>query len=124
VFKIHQNLLSAAIARSRHDDKGVVHFMAQAIAAQDSLNYSEPPAWYPSARPLLGRVLLAAGQPIEAEKVFRADLERNPRNGRALAGLHDCLKAQMRFYEAEQVEQQLRDAQSKIDTVSTARNRE
>jgi hypothetical protein len=51
-------------------------------------------------------------------------LERNPRNGRALAGLRDCLKAQMRFYEAEQVEQQLRDAQSKIDTVSSARNRE
>jgi tetratricopeptide (TPR) repeat protein len=120
VFKIHQNLLSAAIARSRHDGKAVIDFMAQAVAAQDALNYSEPPAWFPSVRPLLGRVLLAADQPAEAEKVFRADLERNPRNGRALAGLRDCLKAQTRFYEAEQVEQQLRDAQGKADKVSGA----
>jgi tetratricopeptide (TPR) repeat protein len=124
VFKIHQYLLSAAIARSRRDDKGVIDFTAQAVAAQDALNYAEPPAWYPSVRPLLGRILLAANQPAEAEKVFRADLERNPRNGRALAGLRDCLKAQRRFYEAEQIEQQSRDAQSKIDAVSTERIRQ
>ncbi len=123
VFKIHQNLFSAAIARSRHDDKGVIHFMAQAIAAQDSLIYSEPPAWYPSVRPLLGQVLLAANQPAEAEKVFRADLDKNPRHQRALAGLRDALNAQKRTYEADQVDRQLREAQKNIDAVSSVRTR-
>ena len=112
VFKIHENLLAAAIARSRHDDKAAIDFLTQAVAAEDALNYSEPPPWYPPVRPTLGRVLLATNQHAEAEKVFRADLEKNPRNGRALSGLRDCLKAQNRKYEADQIDQQLRTAQA------------
>lgn len=110
VFKVHENLLSAALARSRHDDKTALDLLQQAVAAEDALNYSEPPAWYPPVRPTLGRVLLAANQPAEAEKVFRADLDKNPRNGRALAGLRDCLKAQGRKYEADQIDEQFRSA--------------
>jgi hypothetical protein len=53
--------------------------------------------------------LLERGRAAVAEKVFRADLERNPRHARSLAGLRDSLKAQKRDYEAEQIEQQLRD---------------
>jgi tetratricopeptide (TPR) repeat protein len=110
VFKIHENLLLSAIARSRHDDKAAIDSLTQAVAAEDALNYSEPPPWYPPVRPMLGRVLLANKQPAEAEKVFRADLERNPRDGRALAGLRDALKAQDRQYEADQIDQQFRAA--------------
>jgi tetratricopeptide (TPR) repeat protein len=112
VFKIHENLLAAAIARSRHDDKAAIDFLTQAVVAEDALNYSEPPPWYPPVRPMLGRVLLATNQHAEAEKVFRADLEKNPRNARALSGLRDCLKAQNRKYEADQIDQQLRAAQA------------
>jgi len=110
VFKIHENLLLSAIARSQHDDKAAIDSLTQAVAAEDALNYSEPPPWYPPVRPMLGRVLLANKQPAEAEKVFRADLERNPRDGRALAGLRDALKAQDRQYEADQIDQQFRAA--------------
>jgi tetratricopeptide (TPR) repeat protein len=110
VFKIHENLLLSAIARSRHDDKAAIDSLTQAVAAEDALNYSEPPPWYPPVRPMLGRVLLANKQPAEAEKVFRADLEKNPRDGRALSGLCDCLKAQDRQYEADQIDQQFRAA--------------
>lgn len=110
VFKVHDHLLAGMIARSRHDDKVAVDSLTQAVAAEDELNYSEPPPWYPPVRPMLGRVLLANKQPAEAEKVFRADLEKNPRDGRALSGLRDCLKAQDRQYEAEQVDQQFRAA--------------
>ena len=61
-------------------------------------------------RPSLGRVLLAERQLEEAEKIFRADLDRSPRDGRALAGLRDTLKAQGRDYEAAQLDQQYRAA--------------
>ena len=110
VFKIHENLLNAAIARSRHDDKAAIDFLTQAVSAEDALNYSEPPPWFPHIRPMLGRVLLAQNQLADAEKIFRADLDRNPRDGRALSGLRDCLKAQDRNYEADQIDQQFRAA--------------
>jgi tetratricopeptide (TPR) repeat protein len=110
VFKVHDHLLAGMIARSRHDDKGAVDSLTQAVAAEDALNYSEPPPWYPPVRPMLGRVLLEAKQFPEAEKVFRADLDRNPRDGRALSGLRDCLNAQGRKYEADQIDQQFRAA--------------
>jgi tetratricopeptide (TPR) repeat protein len=110
VFKVHENLLTGAIARSRGDNKTAVDSLKQAVAAEDALNYSEPPAWYPPVRPMLGRLLLTIKQLDEAEKVFRSDLDKNPRNGRALAGLRDCLNAQGRKYEAEEVDRQFRDA--------------
>jgi len=110
VFKIHEHLLSAAVTGSRRDDKVAIEFLKQAVTAEDALNYSEPPPWYPPVRPTLGRILLEAKQLEQAENVFRADLERNPRNGRALAGLRDCLNAQGRKYDAEKVDQQFREA--------------
>ncbi|MEY2540226.1 MAG: hypothetical protein QOG67_3966 [Verrucomicrobiota bacterium] len=114
VFKVHENLLSAAIAGSRRDNKAAVDFLKQAVAAQDALNYSEPPAFYPPVRGLLGRALLEAKQFPEAERVFRADLEKNPRYGRDLVGLRDSLRAQSRENEAVLVEQQLQVTDSAV----------
>jgi tetratricopeptide (TPR) repeat protein len=110
VFKIHEHLLAAEIARSRHDDKAAIDSLKQAVAAEDALNYSEPPPWYPPVRPTLGRVLLENKDFAEAEKLFRADLEKTPRDARALAGLRDCFNAQGRKYEAEQIDQQFHAA--------------
>jgi len=111
IARVQENLLAAAIKQGEHErgeEAEVVEALEHAVAAQDNLNYSEPPSWYPPIRPVLGRVLLERGQAVAAEKVFRADLERNPRYARSLAGLRDSLKAQKRDYEAEQIEQQLR----------------
>jgi tetratricopeptide (TPR) repeat protein len=108
VFKIHDNFLAAAIGQSRQDDKAAVDSLIQAVAAEDTLHYSEPPAWYPPIRPILGRLLLTTNRLVDAEKVFRDDLKRNPRDARALSGLRDCLKAQGRQYEADQIDQQFR----------------
>jgi tetratricopeptide (TPR) repeat protein len=116
IFKIHQYLLSAALARSRHDSKGSVDFLKQAVAAEDALNYSEPPAFYPPVRPLLGRGLLEMKKFSEAETVFRVDLEKNPRNSTSLAGLRDSLKAQKRDYEAALVDEQLRGPETAAAT--------
>jgi hypothetical protein len=112
IAKVQENLLAAAIKMGEPEGDGeaeeVIDGLQHAVAAQDNLNYSEPPSWYPPIRPILGRVLLERGRAAVAEKVFRADLERNPRHARSLAGLRDSLKAQKRDYEAEQIEQQLR----------------
>lgn len=112
IARVQENLLAAAIKMGQPEGDGeaeeVIDGLQHAVAAQDNLNYSEPPSWYPPIRPILGRVLLERGRAAVAEKVFRADLERNPRHARSLAGLRDSLKAQKRDYEAEQIEQQLR----------------
>jgi tetratricopeptide (TPR) repeat protein len=110
VFKVHDNLLASAIAHSRHDENAAAGSLKQAVAAEDALNYSEPPAWYPPVRPTLGKLLLTLNQAGEAEKVFREDLERNPRDARSLGGLRDSLNAQGRKYEADQIDQQYRAA--------------
>lgn len=108
VFKIHENLLAGLIAHSRHQDDAAVDYLGQAIAAEDALNYSEPPPWYPPVRPRLGQLLLTMNRAGDAEKIFREDLGRKPRDPRSLAGLRDALKAQGRDYDAEQVDQQFR----------------
>jgi len=48
----------------------------------------------------------------EAERVYRAALDRSPRLPRALAGLRDSLQAQNRLYEAQQLDEQLRNVAS------------
>lgn len=131
VARVQENLLAATIKggdeeERRHGGEAgeeVIEALDHAIKAEDLLNYSEPPSWYPPIRPILGRLLLEEKRPTDAEKIFRAALEKSPRYPLALLGLRDSLKAQNRAYEAEQVDQQLRDAQKKIDAVSTARAR-
>jgi Flp pilus assembly protein TadD len=110
VFKVHEKFLGGAIATARQDAQTAVAALNEAVAAEDALNYSEPPPWYPPVRPVLGRLLLGQNQPAEAEKVFRLDLEKSPRDARALAGLRDVLKVQNREYEARQIDQQYRAA--------------
>ena len=61
---------------------------------QDELPYTEPPFWYYPTRHSLGKALLAAGDPARAESVYRDDLDQYPRNGWAMFGLIEALKAQ------------------------------
>lgn len=108
VFKVNEHVLASAIVQGRHDGQGAVDELTQAVAAEDALNYSEPPAWYPPVRPLLGHLLLEQNRVADAENVFRSDLDKTPRDARALAGLRDALNAQGRAYDAAQVDQQYR----------------
>jgi hypothetical protein len=110
VFKVHEKFLGSAIASARQDPQTAMASLNEAVAAEDALNYSEPPPWYPPVRPVLGRLLLGQNQPAEAEKVFRLDLEKSPRDARSLAGLRDALKVQNREYEARQIDQQYQAA--------------
>jgi len=52
----------------------------------------------------------------EAEKVFCADLEKNPRSGRSLFGLVESLKAQGKTLDAQFVQKELEAAWRNADT--------
>ena len=106
VLKIAENVLGAKIALGKKDQEGTVTMLRQAIALQDSLKYNEPPDWFFPVRESLGAVLLSSGNAVEAEKVFREDLDHNPRNPRSLYGLGEALKAQKRDYDAGFIQKQ------------------
>jgi tetratricopeptide (TPR) repeat protein len=101
VMQIPAAILGAQIAEARGDRKGAIESLKKAVAVQDGLAYNEPPDWYYPVRESLGGALLRDGQAAEAEKVFRDDLARNPRNGRSLFGLWQSLKAQNKTADAE-----------------------
>jgi tetratricopeptide (TPR) repeat protein len=110
VLTIAQNVLGAKIALAKKDFAAALPMLRQAVAIQDSLKYSEPPDWFFPVRESLGAVLLMDGNAKEAEKTFREDLERNPRNPRSLFGLTEALKAQKRTYDAQFVDHQFQSS--------------
>ena len=106
VLTIATNVLGAKIAQAKHDSAATVSLLRRAVATQDTLKYDEPPDWFYPVRESLGAVLLLNGNAAEAEKVFREDLDRNPRNPRSLFGLAETLRAQNRAYDAQFVDKQ------------------
>ncbi|MCI0524827.1 MAG: hypothetical protein L0Y75_06145 [Acidobacteria bacterium] len=115
VFKIGEHVLDARIAAAKANRRGAVDHWRKAVAAQDALNYDEPPGWYYPVRESLGAALLVAGNAAEAEKVFRRDLEDNPRNGRSLFGLAESLKKQGKAQEAREAQAEFEKAWKNAD---------
>ena len=106
ILKIAQDVLGAKIGMAKKDNAGAIQMLTDAVAIQDTLKYGEPPDWFFPVRESLGAALLLNGDAAGAEKVFRADLDRNPRNPRSLFGLQQALKAQGRDYDASFIERQ------------------
>src|ERR1700674_5176407 len=100
ILKIAREVLGAKIARAKKNSSEAIAMLTDAVAVQDSLKYGEPPDWFFPVRESLGAALLMIGDAAGAEKVFRADLDRNPRNPRSLFGLHQVLIQQKRDYDA------------------------
>jgi hypothetical protein len=94
VLAVAQTVLDARIAAARGDDAQAITLWQQAVAAADKLPYDEPPVWFYPLRESLGAALLKAGRAADAERVFREDLVRHPRNARSLFGLQASLTAQ------------------------------
>ena len=107
VLAIARSSLDARIDAAKKDSRAAISAWRVAVAVQDSLAYDEPPPWYYPVRESLGAALFLDGQKEEAEKTFREDLDRNPRNPRSLFGLWECLKAQKKTADAEWMPQRL-----------------
>jgi tetratricopeptide (TPR) repeat protein len=93
-FAVARPLLDGRLAAAGGDRATAIDRYKAAVKAEDALAYDEPPTWFYPVRETLGAALLADGQPIEAERVFREDLQFNPANGRSLFGLWKSLDAQ------------------------------
>ncbi|HEY4230177.1 MAG TPA: hypothetical protein VGO79_08385, partial [Thermoanaerobaculia bacterium] len=94
VLAVATAVLDARIAEAAGDTAAALASWEKGVAAEDALAYDEPPAWYYPVRESHGAALLRASRAADAEKVFRTDLERNPRNPRSLLGLSESLEAQ------------------------------
>ena len=87
-------LLEGRIAEAKGDVPAAIAAYQKAVAAEDALDYDEPPDWPLPSRETLGAALLRAHRYAEAEQVFRDDLARNRANPRSLFGLAEVLRAQ------------------------------
>jgi tetratricopeptide (TPR) repeat protein len=120
VLAIAVDVLAAELSLAGGDFPSALSHFQKAVAAEDALNYDEPPDWGLPVRHQLGAALLAAGRPAEAEEVYRADLQRHPHNGWALFGLAKSLEAQGKTAQAADVQRQFTEAWKRADVQLTA----
>jgi pimeloyl-ACP methyl ester carboxylesterase/tetratricopeptide (TPR) repeat protein len=118
VLKVADLALAGKIAFARGDKQAAINFMSQAAAAEDATSYNEPADWDLPVREVLGGMLLSNGDYAAAEKTFREEFKKHPRNGRALFGLAESLKQQGDQASAQMVwrefEQAWKDADTKL----------
>ncbi len=108
--------LDARIAAGRGEHNSAIKYWQQAVAAADRLPYDEPPVWFYPVRESLGAALLAAGRAADAERAFRDDLVKHPRNGRSLFGLQAALAKQGKDADAGWVRREFDEAWKNADT--------
>jgi hypothetical protein len=109
----------ARLAWARGEKDAAIASWQRAVELADRLPYDEPPVWFYPVRESLGAAWLLTGRPVEAERVFRADLIRHPRNPRSLFGLHRSLAAQRREADAAWIQRAFDEAWKDADTVLT-----
>ena len=119
VMKVADFTLAGRIALARGDKTAAIDSLTKAVAAEDATYYSEPSDWDLPTREVLGGALLLNGDAVAAEKVFRAELEKHHRNGRALFGLAQSLRKQGKESAAKMVEVEFDRAWQNADTKLT-----
>ncbi len=87
-------LLDGEIARNSGNLSDAVARFQLASGIEHDIPYTEPPYWHQPVSHILGAALLQAGQPAQAETVYRESLKTYRRDGWALRGLEQALLAQ------------------------------
>jgi len=116
VLDLARTVLDARIAWAGGKRDDAIKLWMKAVAAGDKLSYDEPPVWFYPLRESLGAALLLSGKPADAERVFREDLVKHPRNARALFGLHESLVKQGKTADAAWVQRAFEDAWKNADS--------
>lgn len=94
LLNIASEVLAGTIAAQQGNYSQAIAHLQQGVELEDQLNYDEPPSWLSPVRQTLGTVWLEARHPVEAEQVFREDLEIYPNNHWSMRGLADSLRMQ------------------------------
>jgi tetratricopeptide (TPR) repeat protein len=116
IAALASKVLAGEMAAAKNDLRSAIRLLQEAVAAEDQLNYDEPPDWFFSVRHHLGNTLLKSGDFKEAENVFRQDLKKLKRNGWALIGLQTALQQQGKAEEALMVKKEFEQAWQYADT--------
>jgi pimeloyl-ACP methyl ester carboxylesterase len=116
VLKVGENLLTGQIIFAKGDKTKAIEQLRKAVEAENAVSYNEPPDWDIPTREWLGGALLINGDNAAAEQVFREEIEKHPRNGRALFGLVESLKRQKKDSAARFVQSEFEKAWEKADT--------
>jgi len=116
VLALATTVLDARIAWARGVQADAVKLWTEAVSRADKLPYDEPPVFFYPVRESLGAALLMSGRAEEAERVFRDDLVKHPRNARSLFGLHESLIKQGRQEDAVWVKRAYQDAWKDADS--------
>ena len=120
LLRVATEVLAGEIEARRHRWNAAIRHLHAAVRREDALRYQEPEDWQYPTRHSLGAVLIEAGRPGEAERVYREDLTQNPENGWALYGLMESLRAQGKTAAAAKVEERFRKAWANADVTITA----
>ncbi|MDQ3686311.1 MAG: tetratricopeptide repeat protein, partial [Acidobacteriota bacterium] len=116
VMKVADHTLAGQVALARGDQKAALEHLRKGVEAEDAVSYNEPPDWDLPVREFLGGALLMNGDFAAAEEIFRAEIAKHPRNGRALFGLAESLKRQGKTTSAQMVQHEFKKAWEKADT--------
>ena len=119
ILALAAKVLDARIAWARGRQAEAIQLWTAAVTAADQVPYDEPPVFFYPMRESLGAALLLSGNLTEAERVFRDDLTKHPRNARSLFGLHEALVRQGRKADAEWVKRAFDEAWKDADTTLT-----
>jgi tetratricopeptide (TPR) repeat protein len=120
VLRVALMHLAGEIALRNNRSLFAIPLLKFAVAAEDSLHYDEPPAWYAPIRQYLGAAYLTINRPDLAEAAYREDLARNPNNGWSLYGLAQALHTQGKVDEAFKVDAQFEAAWKRADVKLTS----
>ena len=112
-------VLDARIAWANGQRAESIGLWNKAVAAADKLAYDEPPVFFYPIRESLGAALLLDGKAADAERVFREDLERHPRNARSLYGLRESLNRQSKTADAAWITRAFEEAWKNADSQMT-----
>jgi tetratricopeptide (TPR) repeat protein len=105
--RVAAKLLEGIIAEESGNYAKAITSLEEAIKYEATMVYNEPKDWILPIRPYLGAVMLKAGRPADAERVFTEDLKDNPNNHWALKGLYEALTKQGKQQQAGKTKKEL-----------------
>jgi hypothetical protein len=119
ILGLATTVLDARMAWARGSRADAIRLWTDAVAAADKVSYDEPPIFFYPIRESLGAALLLSGKAEDAERVFREDLRKHPRNARSLFGLHESLVRQGQSADAGWVKRAFDETWKDADTTLT-----
>jgi tetratricopeptide (TPR) repeat protein len=120
VIAIARKMAEGELAYHEGKAKKAIALLYEAVELEEALKYDEPPGWMQPVRHALGALLVAEGRHVEAEEVYREDLERHPNNAWSLLGLDQSLKGQGKIDEARALTPKVHQAWARADVKPVA----